>query len=96
MRPGEQVLFKQTIPVNLVFIGYDNLNRDNLRNQLPASYEPVVRAPLLYGLSGRPLGLHYDFNYQIVKTDLAFENQFFGYLGEIGQPGELTALPAAV
>jgi hypothetical protein len=91
LQPGEQVTFKQTIPINLAFIGYDKLDRDDLLNELPATYEPLVRVPQYYGLSGRPMGLHYDFKYRFTKADKAFENQFFGYLREIGQPNDLTA-----
>jgi hypothetical protein len=92
LKPGEQVTFKQTIPVNLIFIGYerDAIDREILRDQLPASYTPIVRIPAFYGLTGRDLGLKYNFRYNIRFKGKGFENRFFRYLQEIGEPGDLT------
>jgi hypothetical protein len=90
LQPGEFVTFEQTIPINLVFVGYENLNKAGLLDELPATYEPLVRYPQFYGLNGRELGLHFDFEYRTIETNTAFENRFFGYLKQIGQPGPLT------
>ena len=92
LQPGEQVTFKQRIPVNLIFVGYDkeSINREALRDQLPARYTPIVRAPPFYGLMGRDLGLEYNFQYNVTFKGKKFADQFFGYLQEIGTPGELT------
>jgi hypothetical protein len=92
LQPGEFVTFTQTIPINLVFVGYENLSKGGLLDELPAAYDPVARYPQFYGLSGRNLGLHFNFQYRTIETNTAFENRFFGYLKQIGRPGPLTAL----
>jgi len=92
LMPGEQVTFQQRVPINLIFIGYERgaINREALRDQLPATYTPIVRFPPFYGLMGRDLGLQYNFDYNINFKSKQFENQFFNYLQEIGTPGDLT------
>jgi hypothetical protein len=92
LSPGQFVVFEQDVPINLVFVGYDEANIDvnEVLDVLPATYEPVVRYPQFYGLPGRPLGLHFDFLYNTVFTDAAFENRFFKFLDKIGVTGEPT------
>ena len=92
LQPGMTVTYEQRVPVNIVFIGYnrDTINRETLRGQLPRTYEPVVRYPQFYGLPGREMGLKYNFDYNVNFTDNAFANKFFGYLKEIGTPGDPT------
>jgi hypothetical protein len=90
--PGEFVVFDQTIPVNIVFLGYDEeaIDEDALLDELPAEYEPLVRYPDLYGIEGRPLGLRYDFEYDIKYASSKLERRFFKYLQKKGTPGPLT------
>jgi len=90
--PGETVTYRQTIPVNVVFVGFnrDDIDVAALRDELPASYEPIVRYPPFYGLEGRDMGLRFNFDYRTVFTDQAFEDDFFGYLASIAAPGEPT------
>jgi hypothetical protein len=92
LQPGETVTYEQTVPINIVFIGYkrDTINREALRNQLPRTYEPVVRYPQFYGLPGRDMGLKFNFDYNVTFTENAFADSFFGYLMEIGTPGDPT------
>jgi hypothetical protein len=90
LQPGKFVVFKQTIPINLVFIGYKGIDQGDLRDELPKTYEPLVRYPLIYGLQGRNIGLHFDFRYHSVNTNDKFEDKFFSYLKSIGQAGDLT------
>jgi hypothetical protein len=93
MQPGTTVTFNQTIPINIVFIGYDPaaINLADLNYWLPDAYEPQVRYPAFYGLSGRDMGLHFDFTYKTIFKNAAFESQFFNYLTSIGKPGNPTA-----
>lgn len=92
LQAGEQVTFEQTLPVNLVFIGYDEGDVDEaaLSAELPAGYDPVVRYPQFYGLPGRDLGLSFTFDYNFVYAGSRFENAFFAHLQDIGEPGDLT------
>src|SRR5687768_3233741 len=59
LQPGELVTYEQTVPINIVFIGYprNTIDRDELLGVLPESYAPVVRYPQFYGLQGRDMGL---------------------------------------
>ena len=97
LHPGETVTFRQRVPINIVMIGYDqsDISRQALRSQLPGAYEPVVRYPQFYGLSGRDMGLRFNFDYDIDFAGNRLENRFFRYLKNIGTPGDLTDYQAA-
>jgi hypothetical protein len=90
--PGEFITLKQTIPVNIVFIGFDkkSIDKQALLAELPATYVPVVRFPGYYGLPGRDLGLRYTFDYHLRHAPARFEDRFFDYLSDIGTQGNLT------
>jgi hypothetical protein len=92
LRPGEFVVHRQEVPIDLVFIGYDRMQIDEqaIRNVLPATYRPVVRYPQFYGLSGRDVGLEYRFRYKFTYKGAQFENQFFGFLKKAGVAGPVT------
>lgn len=92
LKPGETVVYRQTIPVNIVFVGFDrdDIAVSDVRAALPAGYTPKVRYPLFYGLPGRNMGLRFDFEYKPIFTDQAFEDAFFGYLASIATPGAPT------
>jgi hypothetical protein len=90
--PGEPITLEQDIPINLVFIGYEEseIDLDALLSVLPAGYQPVVRYPRFYGLPGRDMGLQFHFNYKTFFTDDLFEKKFFSFLTQIGVPGDPT------
>jgi hypothetical protein len=92
LEPGETVTFAQTVPINIVFIGYqpNKINTRAVLNELPDAYEPVVRVPQFYGLPGRDVGLRFNFDYDVTFTGDSFENRFFSYLRQIGTRGGLT------
>ncbi len=92
LKPGEQVTFEHKVPINIVFIGYDNntVDQQALLNELPATYSPLVRYPEFYGLSGREMGLQYNFEYNVTFAGKARTDQFFKYLTRIGTPGDPT------
>jgi hypothetical protein len=92
LQPGQQVTYTQKIPVKVVFVGYDRSSIDlqAFLGQLPATYEPIVRYPAFYGLTGRDMGLHFNFDYRVSFTGRSFANRFFNYLKSIGTPGDLT------
>ena len=93
LKPGEFVVHDQTVPVDLVFIGYDEQQIDEqaVLDVLPATYRPLVRQPQFYGLSGRDVGLEFRFRYRFVYKSRFFENQFFSFLKRAGVPGAPTA-----
>jgi hypothetical protein len=92
LQPGAFVTREHEVPVRIVFIGYDRqqIDEQELLARLPATYAPIVRFPLIYGLSGRSLGLEYRFDYSITYTDRKFDDRFFGYLARVGEAGPLT------
>ena len=56
LEPGGNITLRQSVPVNIVLVGYHRSAVGvGLRSQLPSASTPVVRVPLLYGLNGRPL-----------------------------------------
>jgi len=75
LNPGQFDVLDQTVPVNIVFVGYERkaIDLDAVSAWLPATYVPVVRYPQFYGLNGRNLGLSYSFKYRFDFTDAAFE-----------------------
>jgi hypothetical protein len=92
LRPGEFVVHDQAVPVDLVFIGYDQdqIDEQAILEVLPVTYRPIVRFPQFYGLSGRDVGLEYRFRYRFVYKRQLFENQFFAFLKRSGVAGPPT------
>jgi hypothetical protein len=92
LQPGEHVTYEQTIPINIVFIGYprNTISQEEVLGALPESYAPVVRYPLFYGLPGRDMGLQFNFDYNVTFAGRDVTNRFFRYLQQIGTPGDPT------
>ena len=90
--PGEPITLEQKVPINIIFIGYDKnqVDTQDLLDQLPASYTPIVRYPPVYGLTGRDMGLVYNFEYRVNFASKGLTNKFFDYLETIGAPNEPT------
>src|SRR5687767_4117377 len=63
LKPGEFVVHRQQVPVDVVLIGFKpgQVNQADLLSVLPETYKPVVRYPRFYGLQGRDTGLEYQF-----------------------------------
>jgi hypothetical protein len=97
LEPGAFVVHKQAVRIDIVLIGFDNarVDRSELSALLPATYTPAVRYPQLYGLSGRDVGLRYNFTYSLTRKSKTFEDQFFRYLARAGRPGAPTAFQQA-
>jgi hypothetical protein len=87
LNPGGQPSLVEKVPVNIVFIGYEesgdpagrNVPRASFLSGLPAQYEPVVRSRLPYGIVEK-LGLTYTYEYKVRYADAAYENTFFAKL----------------
>ena len=100
LEPGGTMTLSQSLPVNIVFLGYDeetgdpaasprDINTTAFLGGLASTYETINRYPAFYGL---PADAHVDFSYDynVTYADTAFEDAFFGYLASIGTPGALT------
>ena len=87
---GEQTIFSQDVPINIVLIGYDEHDvGPDIRAQLPRRSQPVDRIGLEFG-SGRDLGLRFHYRYRIVDAPKRFEDQFFTHLTRSATVGDLT------
>ncbi len=91
--PGGPARFREKVPVNLVFVGYE---RDQVRKQrflagLPSRYKPVVRSRLDYGVTER-LGISYTYDYDVTYASSGYEGKFFSTLSRLAEPAPLTAL----
>jgi hypothetical protein len=85
--PGGPPDLRETVPVNIVFVGYEPTQIDTagFRAALPERYDPVARYPRYYG-ADEDLGLHYRFQYDLTFAGPAWENAFFGELGRLAMP----------
>lgn len=94
---GEATTFKQTVPINVVFVGYPRqmIDRADLLGALPATYTPLVRQPQFYGLPGRDVGLKFSFKYRVFFAGPAIESRFFKYLTNAGTTGDPTVFQQA-
>ena len=92
LEPGDFVSHRQTIPVDIVLIGFDinQINRSDLAGLLPGTSKPAVRYPQFYGLNGRDVGLEYEFRYSLTRKNRQFEDRFFRFLAQAGTPGAPT------
>jgi hypothetical protein len=92
LEPGEFVVQKQKVPVEIVLIGFGSkpVKDGDILSLLPETYEPAVRYPQFYGLEGRDLGLAYQFEYSVTRRSPGFERRFFDFLSEAGREGPPT------
>jgi hypothetical protein len=92
LQPGEFVVHTQRVPIRIVLIGFEEgqVNETEILSILPTTYKPLVRNAQFYGLSGRDLGLEYEFEYQFTRKSQSFSTAFFRYLRRIGTPGPPT------
>jgi hypothetical protein len=89
--PGGQPSLTETVPVNVVFVGYhpSAVDAPKFKNKLPKSYEPLVRSRFWYGIQ-EPLGIHYNYDYKVRFAGQDYEDTFFAKLGSLAQPAPLT------
>jgi hypothetical protein len=95
--PGGQPRLTETVPVNVVFVGYqpDQVNKSAFAAQLAHTYQPVVTAKLYsYGITDR-LGINYTYDYHLKYADAGYEDRFFAQLGALAKPAPLTAFQQA-
>ena len=87
LNPGGLSNLPETVPVNIVFVGYDAplVNQASFLAALPGTYRPIVRSRYLYGIK-EELGLSYTFQYQVTFTNAAWENSFFAALSSLATP----------
>jgi hypothetical protein len=85
LEPGARASMSEEIPVQFVFVGYDDVDIDQFTAELPDSADPVARYPAFYGLEAG-LGLHYTFDFTTSVASEAYEDQVFEYLADQAVP----------
>lgn len=93
LEPGEFVVHKQRVPLEIVLVGFGNkpVKNEDIFAMLPETYQPIVRYPQFYGLNGREMGLSFEFSHSVTRRSAAFERQFFQFLAKAGTEGPPTA-----
>jgi hypothetical protein len=96
LQPGGLTQFKERVPVNVVFVGFDegDVPWNKVRSELANRAKPIVRSREPYGFV-EPLGLDYTFDYKPYYTSKAWEDSFFGYLSSIAVKKPITEFQQA-
>jgi hypothetical protein len=91
LNPGGVTKFSERVPVNVVFVGFDQGDAPwaAVRSQLSGNGAPIVRSRAFYGITER-LGLDYSYDYRPHYTNRAWEDGFFSYLSSLAVPKPLT------
>jgi len=91
LNPGGLSDLPETVPVNIVFVGYEPslVNQSSFLSALPGTYKPIVRSRFPYGVT-EELGLRYTFEYHVTFTSTAWENGFFAALSGLATPAPRT------
>ena len=93
--PGGFLNIEQDLTINVVFVGYEagsgnmDINETAFMDELPNMYRTINRYPSFY-FGNEFLGVDFNFDFNPVYADAAFEDAFFGYLGSIADPHPLT------
>ena len=93
---SEEFFLKDTVDVNIVFIGFDRGRIDTsvIESGLPSIYRPHVRAPVeFYPAGANPeefLGIEWSYSYNFIFTNSAFATDLFDYMMSIGEMGAPT------
>lgn len=100
LKPGVSDTINTRLKVNVVFVGYRQtppgqvptarqINTQDFRDTLPATYDAVNRIPSAYGRTEKT-GTSFDFDYNYVFADQAFEDDFFKFAAGAGTKATLT------
>ncbi|MCL7454717.1 MAG: hypothetical protein M8467_16900 [Anaerolineae bacterium] len=98
--PGGFRDIEQDLTINVVFVGYEpgagatDIDEAAFQGELPGTYRAVNRYPSFYK-GNEFLGLTFNYDYNLVYADNAFEDAFFGYLLGIAEPMPLTVYQEA-
>lgn len=95
LEPGGFQNLEQDLTINVVFVGYEpgadyqDIDEAAFLNELPNEYRTVNRYPYFYGYESF-LGVDFNFNYNLVYADTAFEDALFGYMDSIAVSQPIT------
>ncbi len=91
LQPGGFRDIFQNLPINIVFVGYEQgagaqqINQAALRSELPNTYRALARSHAFYGIRNF-VGTSFNYDYNFVYAGKPFEDALFGYLSGIAQP----------
>lgn len=90
--PGQKSELRERVPVNFVFVGYDEDEVDarDFSKELPERYRPIVRARNIWYGTPDYLGIEYSYDYDTVFADNDYEDRFFSELRDLGTKAPLT------
>lgn len=85
--PGKKSQLRERVPVNFVFVGYDEdeVDAHKFLKELPQRYRPIVRAKNLWYGNPDYLGIEYSYNYDTVFANDEYEDRFFSELRKLSQ-----------
>jgi hypothetical protein len=95
LQPGAFRDIRQKLPVNIVFVGYEQgpgaqqISVPQLLADLPETYRARHRFPSFYGIR-QFNGVSFEYDYNIVFADQAFEDAFFTWAAANGTTGPRT------
>jgi hypothetical protein len=89
--PGGLTRFKERVPVNVVFVGFNESDApwSKVQRELSSRSQPITRSRAFYGID-EPLGLDYSYDYKPYYTSRSWEDSFFSYLSSIAVPKPIT------
>ena len=89
--PGGLTRFKERVPVNVVFVGFNESDApwSKVQRELVSRAQPITRSRAFYGID-EPLGLDYTYDYKPYYTSKAWEDSFFSYLSSIAVSKPIT------
>ncbi len=92
IEPGHLASLHEDVPVQVVFVGYDEdqVDQASFLSTMPSEYRPVIRSRLSYD-QVEYLGITYRFTYDVTFTDEPWEDTFFTALAALGTPAPPTA-----
>jgi hypothetical protein len=94
LRAGGFNTITHQLPINIVFVGYEenagprDITRQDFLAALSATSCTRNRVPAFYG--NAPTGLCFEFAYDIVFADQAFEDALFAHLAGLARPAPRT------
>lgn len=100
LKPGQQATIRTKLKVNIVFVGYRQtspgqvatarqVDTGDFAEILPKTYEAIARIPSSYGRV-EPTGNAFEYQYNYVFADQAFEDSLFDYLGKNSKAADVT------
>ena len=93
---GPDALLKEHLPVNFVFVGFEEKDvEQRFRQELPKRYRPVVRSRSWDAMDREVLPIEHVFDYNLVFTEETWEDRFFSWLKTKALQSRVTAQQAS-